>query len=171
MSGPRSGGPEGDPMDLYQVFQTSYNKIAKTEFPRGDVYQTGDVYQPDSRFFPFDTTSASTTKSEKQDTTDLRHWTSYGDIPSHGYPDPSLYYQDQPSQDWGYSGYTSAFPASSSQYHHSPQSSYSTHGPTRPHMEEAINILRSQVDFSQVVTCCKMYIRITFPSFRTAEYL
>ena len=158
-------------MDLYQVFQTSYNKIAKTEFPRGDVYQTGDVYQPDSRFFPFDTTSASTTKSEKQDTTDLRHWTSYGDIPSHGYPDPSLYYQDQPSQDWGYSGYTSAFPASSSQYHHSPQSSYSTHGPTRPHMEEAINILRSQVDFSQVVTCCKMYIRITFPSFRTAEYL
>jgi len=153
MSGPRSGGPEGDPMDLYQVFQTSYNKIAKADFPRGDVYQTGDVYQPDSRFFPFDTTSASGTKSEKQDTTDMRHWTSYGDsslnhISSPGYPDPSLYYGEQPG-DWGYSGgppgYPPAFPASSSQYHHSPQSSYPAPAPS-------LNILRSHVDFSQSCT-------------------
>ena len=151
MSGPRSGGPEGDPMDLYQVFQTSYNKIAKTDFPRGDVYQTGDVYQPDSRFFPFDTTSASGTKSEKLDTTDMRHWAPYGDISSHGYPDQPLYYQDQ--SDWGYSNtsYPASFP-SSSQYQHSPQSSYSTPTSSRPPIDQAINILRGQVDFSQAQT-------------------
>lgn len=149
MSGPRIGGPESDPMDLYQVFQTSYNKITKAELPRGDVYQTGDVYQPDSRFFPFETTSASGTKSEKQDTTDMRHWSSYGEsslshISGPGYPDPSLYYGDQ-AGDWGYSGtsgYPSAFPTSSSQFHHNPQSSYPGTGP-------GINILRGSVDFPQ----------------------
>ena len=58
MNGPRGGGGESDPLDLYQVFQTSYNKIAKSEFPRGDYPDpASDVYQPDSRFFPFDTSS------------------------------------------------------------------------------------------------------------------
>ena len=160
----------------------SYNKIAKTEFPRGDYPDPAtDVYQPDSRFFPFDTNSSghgghgehSASKSSKLDPTDMRpHWSSYGDSSSSsqlsgggsGYPgDPSLslYYQDQPP-DWGYSSqiypghhYHPAGYGGSSQP--SPQSSYP--GPARPqppsqqtHIDEAINMLRSQVDYSQVVT-------------------
>jgi len=121
MNGPRGGGGDSDPLDLYQVFQTSYNKIAKSEFPRGDYPDpANDVYQPDSRFFPFDTSLSgqgghsdlSANKSSKLDPTDMRpHWNSYGDSSSSsqlpnvgpGYaPDPSLYYQEQPP-DWGYS--------------------------------------------------------------------
>ena len=95
----------------------------------------------------------------------MRHWSSYGDcstshISSPGYPEPSLYYHDPPP-DWGYSGsgytgggqYGGGFSGAS---HHTSQSSYQA-GPARPntsqqtHIDEAINILRSQVDFSQVV--------------------
>ena len=76
MSGGRSSGPgpEGDPMDLYQVFQSSYNKITKSESrPASESYGgTGaDIYQPESRFFPFDTSS---TKQEKTEAGDSRHW-------------------------------------------------------------------------------------------------
>ena len=177
MNGPRGGGGESDPLDLYQVFQTSYNKIAKSEFPRGDYPDpASDVYQPDSRFFPFDTSSGhsghSATKSSKQDTTDMRsQWSSYGDSPSSsqlssgGYPsEPCLYYQDQPP-DWGYASqiypghYPAGYGGSSQlqQQQHSPQSSYP--GPARPQpssqqtqIDEAINMLRSHVDFSQVVS-------------------
>lgn len=181
MNGPRGGGGDSDPLDLYQVFQTSYNKIAKSEFPRGDFPDpANDVYQPDSRFFPFDTSlggqgghsDLSANKSSKLDPTDMRpHWNSYGDSSSSsqlssvnpGYaPDPSLYYQEQPP-DWGYSSQLypghhpghSHYPAGyggSSQP--SPQSSYP--GPARPppasqptHIDEAISMLRSHVDFSQ----------------------
>ena len=176
MNGPRGGGGESDPLDLYQVFQTSYNKIAKSEFPRGGggdyPDQASDVYQPDSRFFPFDTSSGhsghSAPKSSKQDTTDLRsHWSSYGDSPSSsqlsggGYPsEPCLYYQEQPP-DWGYASqvypghYPAGYGGSSQQQQHSPQSSYP--GPARPQpssqqtqIDEALNMLRSHVDFSQV---------------------
>lgn len=149
MSGGRSSGPgpEGDPMDLYQVFQSSYNKITKSESrPASESYSgTGaDIYQPESRFFPFDTSS---TKQEKTEAGDSRHWPGFsggGDmVTGHtgGYPDQSLYYQD--SGDWGYSsssasgGYPAAssfshYPAyshlgtSPSSLHHSP-SSYSPH--------------------------------------------
>ena len=176
MNGSRGGGGEGDPLDLYQVFQTSYNKIAKSEFPRGGggdyPDQASDVYQPDSRFFPFDTSSGhsghSAPKSSKQDTTDLRsHWSSYGDSPSSsqlsggGYPsEPCLYYPEQPP-DWGYASqvypghYPGGYGGSSQQQQHSPQSSYP--GPARPQpssqqtqIDEALNMLRSHVDFSQV---------------------
>ena len=182
MNGPRGGGGDSDPLDLYQVFQTSYNKIAKSEFPRGDYPDpASDVYQPDSRFFPFDTSSGhgghteqhSASKSSKLDPTDMRpHWSSYGDSSSSShlssggssYPgDPSLYYPEQPS-DWGYSSqiyhpahYPAGYGGSSSQQQHSPQSSYP--GPSRPqpssqqtHIDEAINMLRSHVDFSQNCT-------------------
>ena len=179
MNGPRGGGGDSDPLDLYQVFQTSYNKIAKSEFPRGDYPDpASDVYQPDSRFFPFDTSSGhggqgehSASKSSKLDPTDMRpHWSSYGDSSSSsqlstvgpGYgPDPSLYYQE----DWGYS--SQLYPGHPGHHYHpagyggssqpSPQSSYP--GPARPppssqhtQIDEAINMLRSQVDFSQVVS-------------------
>ena len=173
MNGPRGGGGDGDPLDLYQVFQTSYNKIAKSEFPRGDYPEpASDVYQPDSRFFPFDTslsgqagqTELSANKSTKLDPTDMRpHWSSYGDSSSSsqlstvgpGYgPDPSLYYQE----DWGYS--SQLYPGHHNPGHYpagySPQSSYP--GPARPppasqqtHIDEAISMLRSHVDFSQVL--------------------
>jgi len=119
------GGPEGDPMELYQVFQSSYNKIAKTEFPRNDPYPPPDIYQPDSRFFPFDTTP----KSEKHDT-EMRHWSfpdptgSLGSPPGYHdksipsipgyhekslYTDPSLYYGQEPPE-WG-TGYPTYPPA------------------------------------------------------------
>jgi len=197
MSGSRDTGPEGDPMDLYHVFQSSYNKITKSECIRaGDGYQNNNVdsiYQPDSRFFPFDTSTGGgggggpATKLEKQEPGDMRHWSSFGEsghglasstnnisspgvvLPSlSGYPDQSLYYQESPG-DWGYS---STYPSSSfipSQpnshhyppnftNHHSPSSSsyqQSRHGPhsavsgQTQNIDEAINILRSHVDFPQ----------------------
>jgi len=121
-------GPEGDPMELYQVFQSSYNKIAKSEFPRNDTYPPPDIYQPDSRFFPFDTAP----KSEKHDG-ELRHWSSFPDpagslgsppgyhdkaippLPGYHekslYPDPSFYYgQEPPEWSSGYSAYPPGFP-------------------------------------------------------------
>ena len=172
MSGGRSSGPgpgpEGDPMDLYQVFQSSYNKITKSEVrPTTEGYGSTDIYQPESRFFPFDTNN---TKQEKAEAGDSRQWPGFaGDmLSSHagGYPDQSLYYQD--SGDWGYSSATGGYPA----YHypaystpsslHSP-SSYSPHpprqggGPLSPvnggnptqNLDEALHILRGQVDFPQ----------------------
>ncbi len=54
-------GRDGDPMELYQVFQSSYNKIAKTDYVAGSDSAavasafTSDMYAADSRFFPFDT--------------------------------------------------------------------------------------------------------------------
>jgi len=163
-------------MDLYQVFQSSYNKITKSESrPASEGYGGTDIYQPESRFFPFDT------KQEKTEAGDTRHWPGFsGDmVTSHtgGYPDQSLYYQE--SGDWGYSsssapgGYPAAsgfshYPAYShlgnppSSLHHSP-SSYSPHpprqggGPLSPingghqtqNLDEALHILRGHVDFPQ----------------------
>ena len=50
---------EGDSIDLYQVFQSSYNKITKNEYSssgEGEAYPPPhELYPPDSRFFPFDT--------------------------------------------------------------------------------------------------------------------
>jgi len=144
------GGPEGDPMELYQVFQSSYNKIAKTEFPRNEAYPPPDIYQPDSRFFPFDTTP----KSEKHES-EMRHWSfpdpSGGLGSPHGYhdkampplpgyhekslySDPSLYYgQEPPEWSTGYSTYPSAFSPSVAQgpgHFPSGTSSYSPAPPT-----------------------------------------
>lgn len=122
------GGPEGDPMELYQVFQSSYNKIAKSEFPRNEPYPPPEIYQPDSRFFPFDTAP----KSEKHDG-ELRHWSSFPDpsgslgsppgyndkaihpLPGYHekslYSDPSFYYgQEPPEWSSGYSAYPPSFP-------------------------------------------------------------
>ena len=210
MSGSRDTGPEGDPMDLYHVFQSSYNKITKSECIRaGDGYQNNNVdsiYQPDSRFFPFDTSTGGgggggpATKLEKQEPGDMRHWSSFGEsghglasstnnisspgvvLPSlSGYPDQSLYYQESPG-DWGYS---STYPSSSfipSQpnshhyppnftNHHSPSSSsyqQSRHGPhsavsgQTQNIDEAINILRSHVDFPQV-NCKVNDVILLFP--------
>jgi len=121
-------GPEGDPMELYQVFQSSYNKIAKSEFPRNEPYSPPDIYQPDSRFFPFE----STPKTEKHES-DIRHWSSFTDpsgslgsppgyhdkaipsLPTYTekslYTDPSFYYGQEPP-DWssGYSSYPPTLP-------------------------------------------------------------
>ena len=194
MSGSREAGPDGgDPMDLYHVFQSSYNKITKSEFIRETGYQNNNgesIYQLDSRFFPFDTSTGgpgggpAAAKIEKQEPGDMRQWSSFGDpvtglassanhisspgvLPSlSGYPpDQSMYYQDS---DWGYS---STYPSSSFIPSHYPPSSYSSHhsptsssypqprhgqhsasvpGPHTQNIDEAINILRSHVDFPQV---------------------
>jgi len=127
------GPPDGDPMELYQVFQSSYNKIAKSEFPRNEPYPSTDLYQPDSRFFPFETAAP---KSEKNEN-DLRHWSSFPDptgslgsppgyhdkaatLPGYHdkslYPDPSFYYgQDPPDWGSGYPGYPPSFPPGAAQ--------------------------------------------------------
>ena len=174
MSGDRvPGSGDGDPLELYQVFQSSYNKITNPD----------TVYPPDSRFFPFDT-GAAATKAEKQEPGDPRQWPhgafgDHGSSPGGGmlssplYTDQSLYYQESPGSDWGYSGYPS--PGFSSHHHypahytsHSPSaSSYHARQPAAPSplsplsgagagagagqhaqpLDEAINILRSHVDF------------------------
>jgi len=152
-----------DPMDLYHVFQSSYNKITKSEFNRSEMYPSGessDLYQSDSRFFPFDTASTGVSsggaKIEKHDPsdTDMRHW-SFGEtgvnpsvlppLSTGAYPDQSLYYQD--AGDWNYSStsyHNSSFLPGQSHYpggfSSSPatapslqsQSSYPGPGHTRP---------------------------------------
>jgi len=149
------GGPEGDPMELYQVFQSSYNKIAKPEFARNEAYPpSSDLYQPDSRFFPFDTTHHAQPKTEKHEG-DMRHWSfpdpsgSLGSPPGYHdkamppfpgyhekslYSDPSLYYgQDPPDWSSGYSAYPPGFsPAIAQGTGHFPAgtSSYSPAPPT-----------------------------------------
>ena len=119
-----------DHMDLYHVFQNSYNKIAKSEYSRSsgnvsnDMYHGhSDVYQQESRFFPFEPSVSA--KTEKHDPSELRQWSSSlpdshtGVLPSlPGYSDPSLYYHD--ANDWGYTP-ASMYPNSSflsNQYPH-----------------------------------------------------
>ena len=144
-------GQDGDPMDLYQVFQSSYNKITKNEYSCSEPYNapSHDLYQPESRFFPFDARSQG--KCEKPG--DERQW--YGESPV--YPDPSVYYPVPPEQDWGYSHYSGAEPSPHLPYPE-PGAGY---GPAatpylRPapapaqHLDDAINILRNHVDFNQV---------------------
>lgn len=151
-------------MDLYQVFQSSYNKITKAEVvrPTTEGYGAADTYQPDSRFFPFDTNTM--TKQEKTEAPgpgESRQWPGFaggGDmIASHAgagaYPDQSLYYQD--SGDWGYSGYPAYHPYPG---YSSPPSSYPPRpGPLSPvngghqtqNLDEALHLLRGHVDFPQ----------------------
>ena len=148
-------------MDLYQVFQSSYNKITKAEVvrPTTEGYGAADTYQPDSRLFPFDTNTM--TKQEKTETGESRQWPGFagsGDmIASHAgagaYPDQSLYYQD--SGDWGYSGYPAYHPYPG---YSSPPSSYPPRpGPLSPvngghqtqNLDEALHLLRGHVDFPQ----------------------
>lgn len=112
------GGPEEDPMQIYQVFQNSFNKIAKNEFTRSsDPYPVmsetetagSSVYQPDSPFFPFNTDRnlpRNIAKPEKTDVTAWQYSSEGGPIPG-PYQDHPAYYPDpsgaQP--DWGYPGY------------------------------------------------------------------
>ena len=159
------GGPEGDPMELYQVFQSSYNKIAKPGEGNGGFppQQPDMVYQPDSRFFPFDTSG----KCDKQEGGDGRQWAaaSYeaGGLPGlTGYPDHSLYYGQEPP-DWaGYSSYS--FSPHHHHHHHHLQQQQSGQFPgssaalspgysapvpqAGPHMEEAMSLLGSQAGCS-----------------------
>ena len=122
----RDSEADQDHMDLYHVFQTSYNKIAKSEYSSrvsgnvsSDMYPAhghSDIYQHESRFFPLEPSVPA--KSEKQDPSELRQWSSFPDGPHTagvlpslpGYSDPSLYYHE--ANDWGYpSG--STYPSSS----------------------------------------------------------
>lgn len=114
-------GRDGDPMELYQVFQSSYNKIAKADYVAGpesaavaSAFTSADMYAADSRFFPFDTRpgaavagtgaaiseAAAAAKCDKNDMlVDPRQW--YTD-PSLMYSDPALYYHTTPpDQEWG----------------------------------------------------------------------
>jgi len=110
----RMAGRDGDPMELYQVFQSSYNKITKTDYAAAAVdtaaasgaaaFNSADMYAADSRFFPFDTrpgAGGGAIKCDKTEMSDPRQW--YADPSSGGmYSDPALYYaaaaQDQ---EWG----------------------------------------------------------------------
>ena len=151
-------GPEGDPMELYQVFQSSYNKITKNEFPSSETYPSShEAYQPDSRFFPFEARHQG--KCEKPDE---RQW--YGESPL--YTDPSGYYPAaHPEQDWG--GYPHYQPTESSHTLPYPEGGggfspavgsvpYPRPAPAQAQqLDDALNILRNhvdrnQVDFSQV---------------------
>ena len=142
-------GPEGDPMDLYQVFQSSYNKITKHEYT--EPYASAHEHYSDSRYFPLE--ARPQCKSEK--VVDERQW--YGD--STHYPDPSAYYSAPVEQDWGveYPQYPAEPPALQSYsapgagFSPAPPSSYPR--PTGQHsqLDDAIHILRNHVDFSQVI--------------------
>jgi len=117
-------------MQIYQVFQNSFNKIAKNEFTRGsdpsypeipETEPAGAVYQPDSPFFPFNTDrniarnptetfdrnlARNIAKPEKPDAGAAGwQYSEGGSIPA--YQDHPAYYPDptgaQP--DWGYPGY------------------------------------------------------------------
>ena len=180
-------GAEQDPMDLYHVFQNSYNKIAKSEYSKTEgAIPTStehyhaprtELYQPESRFFPFETGQES--KVEKSEHSEPRSWNTFddqmsaGNISSHGggypAPDQSLYYQDRASLDWSsYSGVS--YPGSnfaSSQYH--PPPGYPAISPASPlqhlssfnnqhqnssrashhHLDEAINLLRGHVEYPE----------------------
>ena len=172
----RMSGPEGEGMDLYQVFQSSYNKITKSELRQdsgAEGYSAGgDIYQPDSRFFPFDTSAPGGGAKQEKLEPDTRHWpcfpgaeagytsaSSGGTKLEAGYPDQALYYGDH--GDWGYTGYPS-----SSFSHYPPVSSYTQssyppqrQGPLSPvaaggqqTVDEALHILRGHVDFPQHAT-------------------
>lgn len=143
-------GVEGDPLELYQVFQSSYNKITKNEFGASETFNTSqELYPPDSRLLPFDARHQGKCEKINED----REW--YGD--SSTYPDPSSYYPSSGEQDWsvggGYSSHYSTdqpnplhYPEAGGGYA-SPQYSRQTAQPH--HLDDAINILRNHVDFSQ----------------------
>lgn len=120
------GGPEEDPMQIYQVFQNSFNKIAKNEFSRGsdpsypampETEPAGTVYQPDSPFFPFNTDrniarNPTETfdrnlarKPEKTEPGASWQYSEGGPLPA--YQDHPAYYPDPTGSqpDWGYPGY------------------------------------------------------------------
>jgi hypothetical protein len=102
-------------MELYQVFQSSYNKITKTDYANSPdtaasaAAFTSDMYAADSRFFPFDTrpgaavgnNAVGALKCDKAEmAADPRQW--YTDPSSGMYSDPALYYHTAPpDQEWG----------------------------------------------------------------------
>ena len=141
------GGPEGDPMDLYQVFQSSYNKITKHEY--SESYPSAHEQYQDSRYFPLE--ARAQCKSEK--VVDERQW--YGETSQ--YPDPSVYYPAPLEQDWAveYPQYPTEPPALQS--YSIPGAGFSPAPSTYPRpsgqhnqLDDAIHILRNHVDFSQV---------------------
>lgn len=147
-------GPEGDPMELYQVFQSSYNKITKNEFPTTETYPSAhEAYQPDSRFFPFDTRQQG--KSEKSDE---RQW--YSEPPN--FADPNPYYAaTHAEQDWSAAGYPPHYQPAEHPlpFVESAAGGFSPAALGQPHyprpaqaqqLDDAINILRNHVDRNQV---------------------
>ena len=124
-------GRDGDPMELYQVFQSSYNKIAKTDYvssaESSTAFTSPDMYAADSRFFPFpfDTRPAATaadggaSKSDKSDMVDPRQW--YTDPSAAMYSDPALsyYHTGPPDLEWG-SGVAAPTTAYHPHVHYSP---------------------------------------------------
>merc|ERR1712012_902003 len=155
-----------------------YNKIAKSEYSKteGAIPSSTELYQPESRFFPFETGQESKVEKSEQS----RSWNTFddqmsaGNISSHGggypAPDQSLYYQDHASLDWSsYSGVS--YPGSnfaSSQYH-PPPPGYPGISPASPlqhlssfnnqhqnssrashhHLDEATNLLRGHVEYPE----------------------
>ena len=86
-------------MDLYQVFQSSYNKITKSESrPASEGYGGTDIYQPESRFFPFDT------KQEKTEAGDTRHWPGFSGDMVTGHTRPMVTPGQSPNQVTGHNG-------------------------------------------------------------------
>lgn len=162
-----SAGVDGDPIDLYQVFQTSYNKITKNELSVCEAYSgCQEHYQHDSRLLPFEG-RAKVEKLGAAGSADERPW--YGDSALYPEQHAGVYYPSGPTQtDWtttatatGYSTphyATETNPTQASYaesvgglgYHHHDYNSRS--GPMvhhSSHLDDAINILRNHVDFAQ----------------------
>jgi len=131
-------GRKQDSVDLYHVFQSSYNKIAKTELGEEAVSYPGahQLYQSDPRFFPFRAHG----KEEKGEA----EW--YGGDGL--YPDPGLYYPSHQLQQEDWSGGYPAYPSQP------PPLTYADEGAgaTTNQLEDAINMISNHVDPTQTLT-------------------
>ena len=152
---------EGDSIDLYQVFQSSYNKITKNEYSssgEGEAYPPPhELYPPDSRFFPFDTRLQG--KCEKGEERGAGGW--YADSPAYT-PDSAIYYPNPSGeQEWG-GGYPPHYPPElSPALHYQAEAGFGSSAgggaasyarpPAQIHqLDDAINILKGHVDLTQV---------------------
>ena len=143
----RQGAADGDPMELYQMFQSSYNKIAKYEL-QGDGYSNSQSYLappmiPSTAIGALGSQldGASARFSMKSDE---RHWYNSGEGGMYGNEHAASYYSNQ---DWGLgAGYGGG-------YNGVADSNYSDNDYVGDYnrvvsnnMEEAINVLRNHGD-------------------------
>lgn len=146
----RQGAADGDPMELYQMFQSSYNKIAKYEL-QGDGYSNNQSYLAPPMIPSTGggvsgslLDGASARFSSK---TDERHWyngNSEGGM--YGNEHAASYY---PNQDWGIAaGYGGGYAGvGDSNYGDNDYVGEYTRSVSN-NMEEAINVLRNHSDMS-----------------------